>query len=363
MEQLLQLLPARPQPALVRYTSTAVLVGICFLALLGLQNRAGVLGFYLLFPAIFVSSILFDRGSGILATALSALLLYLRTKPAESVLPPGDIILSLIVFVIVALGLAIISGGLRTAWERATAAEHAKDLLLRELGHRTTNNLALVISVLSLQARSKTNPESRLVLEKAITRVEAIASAHDHFQPVAQNGRIEMRPYLEKLCSHLGDSLREVRPIAVAVDVEDVHLRTEQAVPLGLVVNELVTNAFKHGFPEERSGTVHVILKYSVAENTSSLLLTVEDDGVGCPAQKQERLGSRLTRLLAAQLGATLSWEDGQPGCRVRLQFSPDRTGDAPSAAQDPAGAAAVRAYAGSPARTHASAERTIRRE
>jgi two-component sensor histidine kinase len=317
MEPLLRMLPARRQPLAVRYGVTFVLVGLCFLAVMGLQGRSGLLAFYLFFPAIFAASVLFDRGSGVFAILLGAVLVYLLMKPADSSLLPADVTLSLVGFIVVALGVAIVSEGLRTAWERAAAAEQTKDLLLRELGHRTQNNLALVASVLSLQARTKDNPEARSALEKAVARVQAIASAHEHFQPFRHDGRVEMRPYLEKLCTHLGDSLREVRPIAVKVEVDHVHLRTEQAVPLGLIANELVTNALKHAFPDDRSGTIRVSLKRG-----SSLDLVVEDNGVGCPFHKTERLGSRLTRLLAEQLGAKLAWEEASPGCRVRVEFS-----------------------------------------
>src|SRR5215471_2008641 len=313
----LRWLPAR-QSLLVQYSATAVLVGLGFLALVGLQGRGGLLGFYLLFPAIFAASILFDRGVGVFAVALNCLLLYLFLRRGGSILLPTEFILPLVIFALVALGLAIVSEALRTAWEHAASAERAKDLLLRELGHRTQNSLAMVISVLSLQARSKTNPETRAALEKAVERVRAIASAHQHFQPAKQNGRVEMRAYLEELCGHLGDSLRDVRPIAVNVDSDDVHLRTEQAVPLGLIANELVTNALKHAFPDERSGAVRVVLR-----KTHPLVLMVEDNGVGCPPDKQERIGSRLIRLLAEQLKAKLAWEDIGQGCRVRLEFFP----------------------------------------
>jgi two-component sensor histidine kinase len=320
MEQaIVRWLPRRPQSALVRYAATAVLVGVCFLAMVGLQGRDGLLGFYLLFPAIFAASVLFDRGSGLFAVALSCLLIYLVLKPADSLLISRDFILPLLLFAVVGLGLAVVSEALRTAWEHAAAAEKAKDLLLRELGHRTQNNLAMVISVLSLQARSKTNPETREALEEAVARIQAIARAHEHFQPIRHNGQVEMQPYLEDLCGHLGNSLREIRPIAVKLTCDEVHLRTEQAVPLGLITNELVTNAFKHAFPHDRSGIVRVIL-----HRERSLVLIVEDNGVGCSADKQERTGSRLTRLLAEQLEAKLAWEDAQPGCRVRVEFAPN---------------------------------------
>jgi two-component sensor histidine kinase len=209
--------------------------------------------------------------------------------------------------------------------------------LLRELGHRTQNNLAMVISVLSLQARSKTTPETRAALEKAVARVQAVASAHQHFKPEKQNGQVAMRSYLEELCRHLGDSLRDVRPIAVKVESDDVHLRTEQAVPLGLIANELVTNALKHAFPEDRSGAVRVVLS-----KTNSLALTVEDNGVGCPTDKQEHIGSRLTRLLAEQMkpsspgrtpdrdvASASSSPPTTPNCGVleRTRYSPARGG------------------------------------
>lgn len=316
MEQMLQMLPSRPQPLLVRYGVTTALVGVSFLLLIGLQGRGGVLGFYLLFPAIFIACVVFDRGSGVFATLLAALLIYLLMKPADTHLLSGELAANLAIFVVAALGVAFVSDGLRTAWERAVAAERSKDLLLRELGHRTQNNLALVASVLSLQARTKENPEARSALEKAVARVQAIGSAHEHFHPLKHNGRVEMRPYLEKLCTHLGDSHRDVRAIAVIVEADDVGLRTEQAVPLGLIANELVTNALKHAFPGDRSGTIRVVLRAC-----SPVSFIVEDNGAGCPLKKEERLGSRLTRLLAEQLGAKIIWEDALPGCRARLEF------------------------------------------
>lgn len=137
MEEMLRMLPSRPQTLAVRYGVTAVLVGLCFLGLVGLQVRGGVLAFYILFPAIFAASVLFDRGSGVFATLLGALLIYLLMKPADSLLLPGELVANLAIFVPVAMGVAIVSEGLRTAWERAVAAERTKDLLLRELGHRT----------------------------------------------------------------------------------------------------------------------------------------------------------------------------------------------------------------------------------
>ena len=81
-----------------------------------------------------------------------------------------------------------------------------------------------------------------------------------------------------------------------------------------LVVSELVTNALKHAFPENRAGTVRVTL-----DQASPPILTVEDNGAGCPPAHKEGLGSRLTKLLVRQLGGSIAWEDAAPGCRVRV--------------------------------------------
>jgi two-component sensor histidine kinase len=319
MEQLLSRLPPKPKSVAVRIAITTALVGTCFLVMLALRSSENLLGFYLFFPAIFAASILFDRGSGIYGTLLSAVLLYMQLTPPGRVLLPPEYAAHVILLVFIALGVAVVSEGLRTAWDRAVAAERGKDLLLQELGHRTRNNLTLVTSVLSLQARLKANPETQQALEKAISRVQAIASAHEHFKPLSRGGNVEMRSYLEDLCTHLGDALRDIRPIAVTVDADEIQLRTEQAVALGLIANELVTNALKHAFPDDRSGRVSVSLK----RDGGAFSLVVADDGVGCPRAREERMGSRLTRLLAQQLGGTIDWEPAETGCRVRMQFAP----------------------------------------
>jgi two-component system, sensor histidine kinase PdtaS len=317
MEYILRYLPRRPRSVVVRLGITSGLVALSFILLLGLQQSAGLLGFYLLLPSVFVAAVLFDRGAGLYAAALSTLLVYLLLTPQGTLLLPLAYILPLAGFATIAVGFAIVSAALRTAWERAAAAEQAKDLLLKELAHRTKNNLLLVISLLSMQARLKTNPETRQALEKAVARIRAIASAHEHFQPVERNGRVEMSAYLEKLCEHLADALRDVRPIAVRVDAIKVHLPTEQAVPVGLIVNELVTNAMKHAFPDDRAGTIHVTLSLQ-----SGLTLLVRDDGVGCCMDGRTGMGMRLVRLLAQQLGARIAWEQREGGCEVSIEFA-----------------------------------------
>jgi two-component sensor histidine kinase len=316
MERLLSALPPRPESYVIRYAVTAVIVGVCFAFVLLLHNRSGLYGFFVFYFAIFLVSVLFDHGSGFFATGLSVLLMYFQLRQPDWQLPDQYVPL-LGMFILIALGVALVSEGLRKAWERAVAAERVKDLLLQELRHRTKNDLTMVISVLGLQARGAVSAETKDALDNAMSRIRAIAGVHDHFGPLSAGGGIDIQDYIGKLCAHFDDSLRGVRPIALQVEVESTVLKANDAIPLGLIVNELVTNALKHAFPGDRGGTVRVTLQAGPPR-----ILVVEDDGVGSPNRDSSGIGSRLTRLLVKQLGGTIEWEDAAPGCRVRVMIA-----------------------------------------
>ena len=314
MREILSVLPRRPRSYVISYAISTGLVGICFLVLLGLRGEGGALAYYVLFPGIFLSALLFGHGAGTFAAILSTGLLYTLLRHEGSFALPHDAFLPLAVFVLIALSLAVITQELRAAWDRAAEAERTKALLFEEVNHRTKNNLAMVVSVLSLEANAAKNTETRAALEKAAARVHAIANAHESLQPPAQSGRVEVGSYLERICEYLDATLKGNRPIEISVVADEVRLKTEQAIALGLIVNELVTNALKHAFPDARRGTILVSLT-----SRSPVTLTVEDDGVGFPANPPGGLGSRLIRHLSRQLGANVVRDDKSPGCHVRI--------------------------------------------
>jgi two-component sensor histidine kinase len=293
-----------------------LLVGIVFLLVIVLQGHGRPECFFVLLPAIFLASVLYD--SGLFASLLSTVLLYFLVLPANTAIVPVRFAPALIIFLICALGLAILSEALRTALDRASAADQMKELLLRELNHRTKNNLAMVVSVLSLEKRFTPNVEVRASLAKAMERVVAIASAHDHFQPTADvlsdDGLvIEMRGYLDRLCTHLMSALKGLRPIQIELEMREHMMPSREAITVGLIVNELVTNALKYAFPGARAGTIRIGLAQS-----DRLELVVEDNGIGCMGTDPGS-GTKLSRLLAQQLDAEIIWEDAEPGCRVRV--------------------------------------------
>ena len=317
MENLLFQIASQRFPIVARYTITAVIVAIFFALRVSLAERAGIYGFFVLIPAVFLASLLFDRGSGFFATALSTLALAYLIPPQGSFLVRPEHIAPLGIFVLECAVIAILCEALRKALERATQAERQKHVLFEELAHRTKNNLQLIASVLALQARAQNDPILRQAFDAAVARVQVIANAHSQLQPSGEQGAINLEYYLEDLCRNLGDSLRDLRPVAVRVEAEPIMVGPEKAVPIGLIVNELVTNAFKYAFPDGSEGAIDITLRRL---EKNEVELRVRDTGVGCTSL-HEGLGSRLVRLLVQQLGGTIAREPAKPGCLVTARL------------------------------------------
>ena len=136
----------------------------------------------------------------------------------------------------------------------------------------------------------------------------------------ADSSKIALKPYIESLCASLGDFHRGVRAIAIQVRCDDIEVRSSQAASIGLIVNELVTNAFKYAFPGGRSGAVAVGIEGKV----DRILITVTDDGVGCPAEVKSGLGTRLINLLTTQMKGTLKRVPLEKGCEVEVTVAID---------------------------------------
>src|SRR5262245_19531975 len=118
------------------------------------------------------------------------------------------------------------------------------------------------------------------------------------------------------ICQHLSASISGASPVAIKADADELYIHSEQAVPLGIIVNELVTNSLKYAFPEGRAGLVHVALRAD-----HEVVLSVTDNGVGIRGERPEGIGYRVVSLLTQQLGGTLTQEDLAAGCRVTLRM------------------------------------------
>ncbi|HEY7726348.1 MAG TPA: histidine kinase dimerization/phosphoacceptor domain -containing protein [Anaeromyxobacteraceae bacterium] len=207
----------------------------------------------------------------------------------------------------------------RRAAARLESSLREKETLLREVHHRVKNNLQVISSLLGMQARAVVS--NRAALSESQDRVHAIALAHELLYQAGDLGRVDLGAYLEALAHQL---LAAWAPpgggVSLRVEAEEARMPLDVAVPCGLIVSELVTNALKHAFPGGR-GTVVV---RTACEAGGRVAVSVSDDGVGIPPGESEdragHLGLDLVRTLARQLRANLA-VTGPPGTTVRLDF------------------------------------------
>lgn len=205
----------------------------------------------------------------------------------------------------------------RTAELERSLAE--KDLLLGELHHRVKNNLQIVSSLLHLQAGQTLDPVSKAVLEQSRARIQTIALAHQHLYASRNRCRVDLGSFANTIASDVA-ALHGSATVKMSMraDVEGLELSIDRAVPFGLLLNELLTNAHRHAFPRGH-GTLTVSLSRPSPEKA---LLQVTDDGIGFDknAEESKTLGLRMVHALVAQIGGTIEF-DGTAGTTVRVCF------------------------------------------
>jgi len=200
-----------------------------------------------------------------------------------------------------------------------------RDLFLAEFDHRMKNNFAIVAGLLDLQKRRTTDPGTVEALATAQMRVDSIARAHRHlYRGTDQPGMVEMRDYLGDLCAALAESLFLPGGISLACDSDAAAVPRDRAVSIGLVVNELVTNAAKHAFPGRDRGTITVTFRN---RPEGGWTLAVADDGVGMPDRAgvpgpDHGLGSRLVEAFARQAGGRIATDSDTTGTRVAMTLA-----------------------------------------
>jgi two-component sensor histidine kinase len=269
-------------------------------------------GLFFLFIGIFASSIAFGSGAGIYATLLGAASAYITF---HHVYIPTPHIASLLVYTAVGVIIAVLSDALRSAFERTINAERAAQMLLQELQHRTQNMLSTTVSLLELQARSSRDATVREALDSAVARVRLQADVQRHLDP-AGNQAVDVEEYLARICGYHDEALRGVRPITIACHLQPLTLPPAKALALGLITNELITNALKYAFVAGSPGRIDV----SVGRASPDLIaLVVKDNGSGCPGDAPDGLGTRLIRQLVREHGGSLDRVDAAPGCAVTV--------------------------------------------
>jgi PAS domain S-box-containing protein len=190
---------------------------------------------------------------------------------------------------------------------------HEKEVLLKEVHHRVKNNMQIIFSLLSLQAKRVADPTTRLMFDESMNRVSSMALIHERLYHSKDLTNIDFKGYLQSLVDAIS-SIYHCPNVTCTVEMETLFLDVNAGIPCGLIANELISNSFKHGFPDGSKGVITV----AVCKNIQGeYVLTVKDNGIGYPPnidfKTTSSLGMQLVNGLTAQLHGTmeLSTVDG----------------------------------------------------
>jgi two-component system, sensor histidine kinase PdtaS len=196
--------------------------------------------------------------------------------------------------------------------ERLRAALREKELLLEEVHHRVKNNLQVITSLLGLQARSIKDSATRIKFDESRYRIQAMAILHEILDESSSLAEIDFADYIQKLVAHLVRSYGAIGRIRTQLRLDPLSCHRDVALPCGLIVNEVVSNALKYAFPGGKAGDVQIELR---REAGGRVHLLIADTGIGLPRgcdwETSPTLGLRLVRTLARQIEATMQVTGG----------------------------------------------------
>lgn len=211
---------------------------------------------------------------------------------------------------------------------RAVAARHLqeslseKEILLKEIHHRVKNNLQVISSILNMQSSFISDEQSLNYFKDCEIRVQSMALVHEQLYQSDSLARIHLPSYLEELMSSLYSAMNGASgDVTVHREIADLSLDLDQAIPVGLVVNELISNAIKYAYPDQAMRPGEISLH--VVQSASEVQICVRDWGIGLDrdAHHSDSLGLQLVEALTSQLHGAIRFERGDPGLLVRIQF------------------------------------------
>jgi len=210
----------------------------------------------------------------------------------------------------------------KKAEEKLRSLLREKSVMLEEIHHRVKNNMQIIISLMRIQSRRIKNKRLRELYQAVQDRVFSMALVHEHFYRQPKLDKIDVAPYLRRLVDHLFFmNNKNEEQIMVNFDLENIYLDLNKAVPFGLLINEIISNALKHAFPEGKKGNLSIRL---YLDGNKKVRLFVSDNGTGIPASvnidRPSTMGLQLIKDLAKQLGGEIQIKSHQ-GTQIKVIF------------------------------------------
>lgn len=196
-----------------------------------------------------------------------------------------------------------------------------KDQIIQEIHHRVKNNLQIISSLLNLQSAVSQNKNINEVIAECRNRIQSIALVHEMLYRSSNLKKVNVSQYIQRLCENISASFkRDDSEIEIIYEIShDQFLETDQIIPVGLIINEILTNSFKHAFPLNKG-----IIKINYTGNSSGNLFEIADNGVGLKKENENKivggLGFQLIEMLCDQLDGEMNFISDK-GCKFVLQF------------------------------------------
>jgi two-component sensor histidine kinase len=283
----------------------SILGGLALSALLRVMGNLitpGIPPFSFVYPACLLATLCAGWQSGALAALIAggAAEVLVVPEAVQHGLPMlGATVVAAICAATIILLAQIFRMSVQRALKRGGSEVAERDLLYRELQHRVGNDFNLVHTLLDQQRKRSEDTHVRSALGAAIGRIRSIARVHRQLYSLPEIASVEVTTYLKDLCIGLSDSVLPSAGVTLRCHADQAFMRREIALPLGLITNELITNAVKHAFPDGREGIIDV----RFVQNDGGWQLIVADNGVGVSPEPKRGFGTGLIEQMVRQIG------------------------------------------------------------
>jgi two-component sensor histidine kinase len=305
-------------PLGIRLALIGVALAVAYLLQIPLERDWPGEPFLLFLLVVIATTLCFGMRFGLLSVALSTFLsLYFFEPVGTPMIRHASDLNKIVLYAVLALGCVVGSGYFGNVLMDKTDAYESRSVLLREMAHAVANNFAAISAMIQMKVDSVSDVRVKSVLHDVIDQIKVMARVHQRLRASGKDISLDSKAFIEELCNDLKASMARGRPISIECKANSYPLSINVAVSLGLIINELITNATKHAFPDQRAGRIRVVFEVS---NDQSCL-SVEDNGVGFGDSRNAGMGEDLVRGLSHQLGGGLSVDSTKSGTTFQLRI------------------------------------------